>query len=154
PIVERSTGQQIGWGEVYVMRFLESYLHFSTQRAFFWPYIEFWRFIGFQFLHANFSHLLFNMIALYFFGPMVEQYLGSKRYLAFYLLCGICGALMYLLLNLSGYIVTLMSHTPVQIPGLLFNDPSTPLVGASAGIFCVLMAGAFLAPHATVLLFF
>ena len=154
PIVERSTGQQSGWGEVYVMRFLESYLHFSTQRAFFWPYIEFWRFIGFQFLHANFSHLLFNMIALYFFGPMVEQYLGSKRYLAFYLLCGICGALMYLLLNLSGYIVTLMSHTQVQIPGLLFNDPSTPLVGASAGIFGVLMAGAFLAPHATVLLFF
>jgi membrane associated rhomboid family serine protease len=53
---------------------------------------EFWRFISFQFLHANLSHLLFNMIGLYFFGSIVEQYLGSKRYLAFYLLCGVAGA--------------------------------------------------------------
>ena len=42
------------------------------------------------------------MIGLYFFGSMVEQYLGRKRYLAFYLLCGMAGAGAYLLLNFAG----------------------------------------------------
>jgi membrane associated rhomboid family serine protease len=133
------------------MQPLESYLHFSSQRGFF--DIGFWRLIGFQFLHASFAHLLFNMIGLYFFGPMVERYLGSKRYLAFYLLCGICGALMYALLNVAGAAGMLFGLTK-PIPGLLFNDLYTPLVGASAGVFGVIMAGAFLAPNATVLLFF
>ena len=133
------------------MRLIESFLHFSTARGFI--KMEFWRLIGFQFLHGGLGHLFFNMLALYFFGSMVEQYLGSKRYLAFYLLCGIFGALMYCLLNLSGYVATQFFGSDVQIPGLLFNNPNTPLIGASAGVFGVLMAGAFLAPNATVLLF-
>ncbi len=133
------------------MPLLQSFLHFSTQRGFL--RVEFWRLIGFQFLHAGFMHLLFNMIGLYFFGPMVERYLGGKRYLAFYLLCGIFGALMYCLLNVGGWITTLAGSN-VQIPGLLFNSPSTPLMGASAGVFGVLMAGAFLSPNAKVLVFF
>ncbi len=91
---------------------------------------------------------------MFFFGPIVEHYLGSKRYLAFYLLCGIFGALMYLLLNVMGISATLALHEGVKIPGLLFTSLFTPLVGASAGIFGVLMAGAFLMPRAQVLLFF
>ena len=127
-------------------------LHFSTTLGFLG--VQFWRFIGFQFLHANISHILFNMLGLYFFGSLVERNLGGKRFLAFYLLCGICGALMFLLLNLGGIVVSLMSDESVRIPGLLFNSPHTPLVGASAGVFGVLMAGAYLAPRAEVLLFF
>jgi membrane associated rhomboid family serine protease len=143
------------------MRFIEAYMHFSTARAFLirktWRGLqgfEFWRFIGFQFLHAHLPHLLFNMIGLYFFGSLVEQRLGGKRYLAFYLLCGICGALMYLLLNLGGVATASLMGTSVQIPGLLFNDIATPLIGASAGVFGVLMAGAYIAPNTTVYLFF
>jgi len=113
---------------------------------------EFWRFVSFQFLHANLSHLLFNMIGLYFFGSIVEQYLGSKRYLAFYLLCGMAGAAMYLLLNFVGWSV--VSLTGRSLPLLLVNDPGTPLVGASAGVFGVILACAFLVPNAMVLLFF
>jgi membrane associated rhomboid family serine protease len=131
---------------------LQHWLHFSTMLAF--GHFELWRFIGFQFLHASMSHLLFNMLGLYFFGGMVEAYLGSKRYLAFYLLCGIFGALMYLLLNLLGVTAEVVTHQGVKIPGLLFSSTATPLVGASAGIFGVLMAGAYLAPTAVVLLFY
>jgi membrane associated rhomboid family serine protease len=140
---------------------LRKYLQFTTAKAL--VYIspttgieggEVWRFLGFQFLHANMAHLLFNMIGLYFFGPVVEQYLGRKRFLAFYLLCGICGALMYLLLNAGGLAVAAAFGGEVRIPGLLFNNPFTPLIGASAGVFGVLMAGAYLIPNATVLLFF
>ena len=113
---------------------------------------EFWRFISFQFLHANLTHLLFNMIGLYFFGVLVEQYLGSKRYLAFYLLCGIIGACAYLLLNFAGW--TVFSLTGRELPVLLVNDPGTPLIGASAGVYGVVIASAFLVPNQRVLLFF
>jgi len=143
--------QIVGKRDVLYVRPLWKYLHFSTQRGFI--QVEFWRLIGFQFLHANLTHILFNMIGLYFFGPMVERYLGSKRYLAFYLLCGIFGALLYCLLNIGGIAVESMTGGR-SVPGLLFNDKYTPLVGASAGVFGVLMAGAYLAPRAMVLLFF
>ena len=112
---------------------------------------EFWRFITFQFLHANIWHLMFNMMGLYFFGSLVEQYLGSKRYLAFYLLCGIMGACTYLLLNFAGW--TMFSLTGRDLPVLLVNDPGTPLIGASAGVFGVVIACAFLVPNARVSLF-
>jgi len=130
----------------FVNHFIIEWLHLSTDHAI-WG-LQYWRFIGFQFLHANFQHLLFNMIGLYFFGPLVEQYLGGKRFLAFYLLCGIFGAVLYLILNLGGYIFG------NDVPGLLFNDTATPLVGASAGVFGILLAGAYLAPKVKVLVFF
>ena len=46
---------------------------------------QIWRFITFQFLHGDFGHLLFNSIAIYFFGAFVEQQLRSRAFLAFYL---------------------------------------------------------------------
>jgi membrane associated rhomboid family serine protease len=140
---------------------LRALLYFSTSSALLgqdgmglpagWP--QLWRFIGFQFLHADLSHLIFNMLGLFFFGPVVERYLGGKRYAAFYLLCGICGAGMYLLLNLLG--TQFGAWRPgAHVPFLLLNDPTTPLIGASAGVFGVVMAAAYLAPHAEVLLYF
>jgi len=83
---------------------------------------------------------------------MVEQYLGRKRYLAFYLLCGMAGAGAYLLLNFAGW--TALQLTGREFPVLLVNDPGLPLVGASAGVFGVVIASAFLMPNARVLLFF
>jgi membrane associated rhomboid family serine protease len=140
---------------------LQKHLQFTTAQAlmYFSPSTgleggQFWRFVGFQFLHANLAHLLFNMLGLFFFGRVVEQELGRKRFLAFYLLCGIFGAFLYLLLNAGGLAAAAAFGGEVRIPGLLFNNPWTPLVGASAGVFGVLMAGAFLIPNATVLLFF
>lgn len=112
---------------------------------------EFWRFISFQFLHADFWHLLVNMFGLWIFGPLVERCLGGKRFLAFYLLCGIFGACMYLFLNAGGAALAMFGATA---PILLFNDPQVPLIGASAGVFGVLLAGAYLSPNTMVLLFF
>jgi len=130
---------------------LQRFMHFSTKKVV--GGAELWRLIGFQFLHADLFHLMFNMIALYFFGPLIERVLGGKRYLAFYLLCGVAGGLLYLLLNLAGYVWVDSLGLPA-IPGLLFNATGTPLIGASAGVFGVLVGGAFLAPNVMVLLFF
>lgn len=139
--------------EFVYMPFLQAHLHFSTKKGFL--QIEFWRLIGFQFLHTHdtLMHLLFNMMGLFFFGPLVERELGSKRYLAFYLLCGIAGALLYTILNLGGLSVQALTGGAEQVTFLLFSDMATPLIGASAGVFGVLVAGARLAPNATVHLF-
>jgi len=151
-VVDRGNGNEVGWKEVMKMQPLAAYFHFSTRLGFLG--FEWWRFVGFQFLHANLPHLLFNMIGLYLFGGIVEQYLGRKRYLAFYLLCGIFGAILYLILNFFGWLVTVEWGMTMRIPGLLTGETWNPLVGASAGIFGVIMAGAYLAPQAQVLLFF
>lgn len=128
---------------------LESYGYFSTSTAL--GQGQIWRFITFQFLHshAGFLHVLLNMLALFWFGPMVEQYLGSRRYLAFYLLCGCAGAGCYLVLNLLGIRFG-------DIPFLLPGDPRSPLIGASAGVFGVILAAAAIRPDEiiTLLLFF
>ena len=131
-------GGQINVGPAaLVMGPLEYFGYFSASTAVL--KLQLWRFITFQFLHASPGHIFFNMLALYFFGPMIESYLGSRRFLAFYLLCGVSGAASYLLLWGAGVLV---------------SASWTPLVGASAGIFGVLVAGARIAPNATVMLLF
>jgi membrane associated rhomboid family serine protease len=120
--------------------------HFSTGRLI--GHWEVWRVLTFQFLHADVWHLVFNMIGLWFVGGMVESAIGSRRYAAFYLVCGVCGALLYMLLNLLGWALR------VNLPGVLFVDPYTPLIGASAGVFGVLMAAAYIAPREIVAVMF
>jgi len=99
-----------------------------------------WRWVTYQFLHADFFHLLFNMIALYFFGPLMERWWGSKRFVGYYLLCGVSGAVVY----------TAMSF----VPGLLRADGQTVLIGASGSIFGILIGCAVLYPHQKVMLMF
>ncbi|MEX0742430.1 MAG: rhomboid family intramembrane serine protease, partial [Phycisphaeraceae bacterium] len=93
-----------------------------------------WRFVTYQFLHSPSSllHILFNMIVLYFFGPLIEQYLGSRRFLAFYLLCGCAAAVIYSIFSF--------------VPGLLNTTPDMPLVGASGSVYGTLIACAVLYP--------
>jgi len=151
PLIDPQDRVMVGERRFTIMSPLQALFHFSTGKLF-WE-LEIWRIVGFQFLHAGLIHLLFNMIGLYFFGSLVEGWLGAKRYLAFYLVCGIFGAIAYLFLNLVGGALGAMTAAPPRIPGLLFNDVYTPLVGASAGVFGVLMASAFIAPNATLLVF-
>jgi membrane associated rhomboid family serine protease len=130
---------------------LDCWGHFSTGKAF--MQLEVWRFITFQFLHGSIWHLVFNMLGLYFVGWMVEDRLGTRRFAAFYLACGICGAGLYLLLNVAAISLASLG-IDANVPALLFADPYTTLVGASAGVFGVLMAAAFLRPRETVYIFF
>jgi membrane associated rhomboid family serine protease len=119
-----------------VVRPLEAWGYFSMTKAV--SEGQVWRFLTFQFLHADLGHLFSNMLSLYLFGPIMESYFGARRYLTFYLLCGMAGAASYLLL--------LAVH--------ILSGADVPLVGASAGIFGVLVAGAVLAPNVTILLLF
>lgn len=151
PMINLRTGKpepQIVGGIRFAERpLVEAVGHFSTGKAL--NDLQFWRFLTFQFLHANWIHLAFNMLGLWFIGGLVEEYLGRRRYLVFYLLCGAAGALMYLVLNLVGYLLAANVSGAIvsRIPALLVDDVYTPLVGASAGVFGVLLAAARIAPR-------
>jgi membrane associated rhomboid family serine protease len=79
---------------------------------------DYWRLLTAAFLHYGPFHLLLNMVALYWFGSLLEERIGSGKYLLLYLVSGIAGSAGALLLN-----------------------PTTPTVGASGAIFGVLGAG-------------
>jgi membrane associated rhomboid family serine protease len=110
---------------------------FSIESALFEGRI--WEFFTFQFLHGSLGHLLFNMVALYFFAPFMERWWGAGRFLIYYLLCGAAGAVCFSLLVFSG---------------LLHDDYYSALVGASAGIYGILAGVAVIAPHLRVRLLF
>ncbi|MEM8739037.1 MAG: rhomboid family intramembrane serine protease, partial [Planctomycetota bacterium] len=117
---------------------LEPVSYFSVDTAVFGGQV--WRVFTYQFIHAGFLHILFNMIGLFFFGPLLEQWWGGKRFLAFYLLCGVSGAVVAALLG--------------AIPGLGIFPVDARLVGASGAIFGILAGCAVLFPHQRVQLLF
>lgn len=111
--------------------------------------LQVWRWVTYQFLHADFFHIVFNMIGLYFFGPMMERYWGSRRFLLFYLACGLGGALLYVVLS---FVPGVLSEAPGN--GVLTGQHYVGLVGASGCIFGILVACAAVYPNHQVMLMF
>jgi membrane associated rhomboid family serine protease len=97
----------------------------------FWP----WQVVSYSFLHGSFEHLFFNMLGLWMFGSELENVWGQRRYLQFYFASVVAAALTQLLVN-----------------ALLGSD--APTVGASGGLFGLLLAFAMLFPNRIILLFF
>ncbi|MEO8038772.1 MAG: rhomboid family intramembrane serine protease [Betaproteobacteria bacterium] len=98
------------------------------------PSFEIWQLITYGFLHGSFMHVAFNMLALWMFGRDVERALGWRRYLQYYLTCVITAALAQLLvMNLT-------------------STPPYPTVGASGGVFGLLLAYGLLFPRRIVML--
>lgn len=96
-----------------------------------------WQLITFQFLHAGLWHVFFNMLSLFYMGPIVERWWGPKRFIAFYLLSGMGGAAFYTALASAGFI-----------------SPNAYMLGASANIYGVLVAAAVVAPWERIRLMF
>ncbi len=100
-------------------------------------YFSVWQPLSYMFLHADFLHLLFNMLGLWFFGQVLERTWGGPRLLAFYLLCGIGAAV----------ISQLIDH-------YLLHQISGRMVGASGAIYGILVAFAMLSPNQKIMLIF
>jgi membrane associated rhomboid family serine protease len=94
-------------------------------------FFEPWQLITYAFLHDTHSiqHLLFNMLGLWMFGVEIERYVGSKRFLACYFASVLTAAISQLF-----------------VPGWL-GSPAAPTVGASGGVFGLLLAYAMLFPQ-------
>ncbi|MFH1371679.1 MAG: rhomboid family intramembrane serine protease [Planctomycetota bacterium] len=97
--------------------------------------LQVWRLITYQFLHRGLGHIFFNMLGLFFFGSPLERHWGTKKFLIFYLVCGVAGGVFYILLVVTGFL------------------PVGSLVGASGSVLGVLTACAILFPHIKVFLF-
>jgi len=85
-----------------------------------------WGLVTYMFVHGGFWHIFFNMLALFFFGPPLEERWGSREFLKYYLICGLGGAL------------------------LSFIFVSYPIIGASAAVYGVMLAFAFNWPDAPI----
>jgi rhomboid family protein len=101
----------------FVVFFIQQMVPGVTSTFAFVPALIFvrpWTMVTYMFLHAGWMHILFNMIVLFFFGPRVEQRLGSNRFITLYFISGIAGALLSFLLA-----------------------PDAAIIGASAAVFGV-----------------
>jgi membrane associated rhomboid family serine protease len=94
-----------------------------------------WQLLTYAFLHGSFLHLAFNMFALYMFGGALERVFGTRRYLTYYLVSVVAAALTQLVVAaLSGGVY--------------------PTVGASGGVFGLLLAYGIYFPHTRLMLLF
>ncbi len=94
----------------------------------FWP----WQLVTYAFLHGSFGHILFNMFALWMFGVQIENRWGSQRFAVFYFVCVIGAAITH----------------------LFFISQAVPTLGASGGVFGVLLAFGMMFPNQPIYLYF
>lgn len=100
-------------------------------------YWQIWRYVTFQFLHADFWHIVMNMLGLYILGSPLEKSWGSKRFVTFYLTCGVVAGLAYVVI------------------AAMFNEPSwMPIIGASGGVYAVILACAVFFPRFIIIFLF
>lgn len=122
--------------------------------------------ISYMFLHANFSHIFFNMFSLFMFGRMLEQIMGAQRYLTYYFITGIGAALVqecvwwfqirdilsHSSFNLGNNLIVSQSEFMINYLPELMNNFIT--VGASGAIFGILLAFGLIFPNVDLYLMF
>jgi membrane associated rhomboid family serine protease len=104
--------------------------------------VRFWTPLTYMFMHADFWHVLFNMMWLFWMGQIFEEFLGNKRLLGVYLLGGAAGAIFFI----AGYnLFPLFSQSNALV--------ASNIVGASACVMAVTAGAATIAPDYTIMLF-
>jgi len=140
------------------------------------PFFHSWQIITHMFMHGSIMHILFNMLTLFSFGPILEQSLGDKKYLILYFLSGLGAFFLFNVWNfieveqikssLEGFgfdVNGYLAGDSVQFKGnseavltqqglveSLKNIIAVPMVGASGAIFGVIAAFATLYPEAKI----
>jgi len=95
-----------------------------------------WQIVTYSFLHGNLAHIFFNMLALYMFGGEIERLFGSRFFALYYFACVVSAAVCHLIVTSA------------------LGSPPAPMVGASGGIYGLLLAFGIYFPHRRVLLLF
>ncbi len=97
------------------------------------PLFNLYQVVTYMFMHADINHLFFNMFSLWMFGRTLEQVMGQKRFLTYYMVCGITAGLIQLA-------VSAVTHD------------LTPTVGASGSVFGLLLAFGVMFPNTVIML--
>ncbi|MGI8951183.1 MAG: rhomboid family intramembrane serine protease [Chitinophagaceae bacterium] len=144
------------------------------------PLFQPWQLITHMFLHGGIDHIFFNMFALWMFGSILENLWGPKKFLIFYIVCGLGAALCHLLVlyfetqnmisqfNAINSVATLesfiskygqsqtgtLSVSPAAANDALITNLNEPTLGASGAIFGCLAAFGYLFPNTYIYLYF
>ena len=146
------------------------------------PQFKFWQIITHMFMHGNIQHILFNMFALWMFGSSVESIFGSKKFLFFYITCGLGAAFIQILFNYYSFysdlellvssgmlrddIIQVLTEGKKAVLnewarnfGLeriqnIYDIFTIPMVGASGAIMGVLVAFGMFFPESKLMLIF
>ena len=111
----------------------------------------------YMFMHGGFGHLFFNMFAVWMFGRTLETVWGPRRFLLFYIVCGIGAGLIQELVQYIEYATTLAQYQQVQVPwGVIpmseyLNMMNT--VGASGAVYGILLGFGMLFPNTPLFIF-
>ena len=113
--------------------------------------------ITYMFMHANFAHIFFNMFAVWMFGRILEQVWGPRRFLFFYLVCGIGAGLIQEVVQYVFYLQELAPYSGVNtgysiIPMEEYLNMMTT-VGASGAVYGILLAFGMLFPNERMFIF-
>jgi membrane associated rhomboid family serine protease len=116
-------------------------------------YFKPFQLVTYLFLHGGWDHIIFNMFALWIFGSILENYWGGKRFLTFYMVCGIGAALCHMAVlyhQMTPYMDQLGLYSPDQQQQIIYSAGfvvNQPTIGASGAIFGCLAAFGYLFPN-------
>ena len=113
--------------------------------------------VTYMFMHADFQHIFFNMFAVWMFGRTLEMVLGAKRFLTYYMVCGIGAGLVQELVQYIQYAMELSHYDGVNtglavIPMEEYLNLMTT-VGASGAVYGILLAFGMLFPNSQMFVF-
>ncbi|MDO4728540.1 MAG: rhomboid family intramembrane serine protease [Bacteroidota bacterium] len=144
------------------------------------PQFGFWQPLTSMFMHGGLTHILFNMFGLFMFGSLLERFWGGKKFLFYYISCGLGASLLHQVFNYIEFhsahdALTNLGVTPTEIQSLLqfgstqtsvsltseiqqsvntlYKAFNTPVVGASGAIYGILVAFAYMFPEEKLMFF-
>ena len=131
-------------------------LHFFMAADF-----QVWQLLTYMFLHSGFTHILFNMFALWMFGVVIENVWGPKKFLFYYISCGVGAGIMQEIAQFFSFYFTISAQDPTIGFGELFaigHQRSTQLngwttIGASGAVYAILLAFGMIFPNERIFIF-
>ena len=131
-------------------------LHFFMAADF-----QVWQLLTYMFLHSGFTHILFNMFALWMFGVVIENVWGPKKFLFYYISCGVGAGIMQEIAQFFSFHFTISAQDPTIGFGELFaigHQLSTQLngwttIGASGAVYAILLAFGMIFPNERIFIF-
>jgi membrane associated rhomboid family serine protease len=114
---------------------------FYPESPLFHPY----QFLTYMFMHGGFTHILFNMLGLWMFGTEIESYWGPKKFLTYYIICGLGAAIFH----------TAITYVQIHFGGAPLEEFfASPMLGASGAVYGILIAYAMMFPDRKLLMLF
>ena len=111
-----------------------------------------YQFLTYMFLHGGFTHILFNMFALWMFGSVIERVWGPKKFLFYYIVCGVGAGIMQEMVQYVNYVVQgLAAYEYVNMGGAQISMDSYinmwTTIGASGAVYGILLAFGMIFPN-------